>query len=263
MKQNIAQYVMIAMLIAGSYLVGVYKTKAEYLEKGATAQVAQVAGQQQAQPTPQPLDLAAVEALFQDESNMVLGDRNAKIKFVEFSDTSCPYCHIASGKNPELAKQVDARFVPESEGGSYVPPVEEIKKLVDQGKAAFAYFYTPGHGNGEMGAKALYCAYEQGKFWEVHDLLMNNEGYEINNTTVQNDPEKSGLLADFLAPAVDRQTMLNCLDSGKYDERVTSDPNIASSFGYGATPTFFINDKVVEGAASWNQGFQTIVDPLL
>lgn len=262
MKQSIIQYVMVAMLIAGSYMVGVYKTKVEYLEKGQTAQVAQVAGQQ-AQPTPQPISMDQVNALFADESNMVLGDRNADIKFVEFSDTSCPYCHIASGKNPALAKQVDARFVPESEGGSYIPPVEEIKKLVDAGKAAFVYFYTPGHGNGEMGARALYCGYEEGKFWEVHDLLMGEEGYEINNTTVQNDKAKSQELANFLAPAVDPGKMKACLDSGKYDSRVTSDPQIASSFGYGATPTFFINDQVVEGAASWNQGFAAIVEPLL
>lgn len=262
MKQNIMQYVMMAMLVAGAYLVGVYKTKSEYLEKGATGQVAQVAGAQQ-QPVAQPVDMAKVQALFDDKSNLVLGKKDAKIKFVEFSDTSCPYCHIAAGKNPELNKQVDPRFQLTTDGGSYTPAVPEIKKLVDEGKASFLWVYTPGHGNGEMGARALYCANEKGKFWEAHDLLMSNKGYDVNNTTVKNDKTKSGELADFLAPAVDKNFMKSCLESDKYDGRITSDPQIASGFGYGATPTFFINDKVVEGAAAWNDQFKPIVDPLL
>lgn len=263
MKQSIMQYIMVAMLIAGAYLVGVYKTEVEYLKKGATGQVAEVAGQQAQPNAPQPVDQEKVDALFADSSNLVFGDKNAKIKFVEFSDTSCPYCHIAAGKNPELNAQVDARFKLSTEGGSYIAPVVEIKKLVDAGKAAFVWVYTPGHGNGEMGTRALYCANEKGKFWEAHDLLMSNKGYEINNTTVKNDKTKSGEMAQFLASAVDSGFMKSCLESDKYDGRIASDPQIAQGFGYGATPTFFINDKVVEGAASWDQGFKSIVEPLL
>lgn len=262
MRQTIVQYLMVIALIVGAYMVGVYKTKVEYLEKGAPGQVAQVAGEQ-AQATPPPLQMEQVNALFEEKSNLVFGDPKAKLKFVEFSDTSCPYCHIASGKNPSLNKQVGTRFQLVSDGGSYVAPVEEIKKLVDAGKAAFVWFYTPGHGNGEMGTRALYCANEKGKFWEAHDLLMSEKGYEINNTTVQNDKGKSNLMAEFLAPAIDKSFMEGCLKSDKYDGRIQTDPQIASAFGYGATPTFFINDKVVEGAASWTDGFEPIVKTIL
>lgn len=262
MKQTITQYVMVVVLVVGAYLLGMYKTKVEYLEKGTPNTVAQVAGDT-AQPTPQPLDLAKVEALFKQDGNLVFGNKDAKLKFVEFSDTSCPYCHIAAGMNPELSKQVNARFVAVEQGGTYVPPVKEIKKLVEAGKAAFAWFYTPGHGNGELGTLALYCANEQGKFWEAHDLLMNNEGYALVNEKVLNDRKKVGEVATFLAKALDSGKLKSCMESGKYEDRVNSDPLIASGFGYGATPTFFINDQVVEGAASWDQGFKTIVDSLL
>lgn len=261
MKQAITQYVMVVLLIVGAYFLGVYKTKTEFLEKGVGT--AQVAGETAEQATPEPLDPAKVEALFAQEGNLIFGNKDAKLKFVEFSDTSCPYCHVASGDNPELAKQINARFVPVSAGGTYVPPVKEIKKLVDAGKAAFAWFYTPGHGNGELGTLALYCANEQGKFWEAHDLLMNNEGYALVNEKVLNDRKKVGEVATFLAQAVDSNKLKSCMESGKYEERVSNDPTIASGFGYGATPTFFINDKVVEGAASWDQGFKAIVEPLL
>lgn len=259
MKQSITQYLMVIMLVVGSYFLGVYKTKTEYLEKGVTAAAP---GTQQAA-TPQPIDMGKIDALFADKDNIVLGNRDAKLKFVEFSDTSCPFCHVAAGKNPTLAVQINPRFATVDAGGSYVPPVPEIKKLVDAGKASLLWLYTPGHGNGELGTLALYCANEQGKFWEAHDLLMDKDGYELLNTTVKNDRTKTGQVATFLKGVLDSGKLKSCMDGKKYESRVTGDPQIASSFGYGATPTFFINDKVVEGASSWTDGFKSIVDSLL
>jgi len=260
MKETITQYIMVLALVVGAYFLGVYKTKTEFLESNPNT-VAAVAGDQA--PVAQPVDMASVEALFADESNIVLGERDAKIKFVEFSDTSCPFCHVVAGKNPELSKEINPRFVAVADGGTYVPPVMEIKKLIEEGKAALAWFYTPGHGNGELGTLALYCAYEQGRFWEAHDLLMNNEGYDLVNEVVKNDRTKFGELTKFLGSSVDSSKMLSCLESKKYEARVSSDPQVASSFGYGATPTFFINDQVVEGAASWTDSFENVVKPLL
>ncbi len=262
MKQAITQYLLVILLVVGSYFLGVYKTKTEMLEKGLTNVAAQPTVPGEA-PVAKPLDMAKIEALFADEGNMVLGKRDAKIKFVEFSDTSCPFCHVAAGHNPSLSVQMNPRFATADEGGTYVPPVLEIKKLVDEGKAALAWFYTPGHGNGELGTLALYCANEQGKFWEAHDLLMNKDGYTLVNDKVKNDRTKTGEVASFLKGVLDSSKLKSCMDSKKYEARVSGDPQIASGFGYGATPTFFINDKVVEGASSWTDAFKGIVDPLL
>lgn len=260
MKQAITQYVMVIALVVGAYFLGVYKTKVDYLQKGSPTVATPAAGQPAA---PQPVDQAKVNTLFADSANLVFGNKDAKIKFVEFSDTSCPYCHVAAGENPELSKQMNSRFVPVSAGGTYVPPVQEIKKLVDSGKAAFLWVYTPGHGNGELGALALYCAKEQGKFWEAHDKLMNNEGYALQNDKVKNDRSKTAEVASFLKGVLDSGKLKSCLDSKKYEARITGDPQIAGAFGYSATPTFFVNDKVVEGASSWVDMFKPIVDPLL
>lgn len=263
MKQAITQYLMVIALIVGAYFLGVYKTQSEMLGK-VPAQVAQV-GQQPAgaAPVAQPLDMDKVQALFDDKNNLVFGKPNAKLKFVEFSDTSCPFCHVAAGKNPSLSVQMNPNFKTVDEGGTYVPPVLEIKKLVDAGKAALVWLYTPGHGNGELGTIALYCANEQGKFWEAHDLLMNSDGYTLVNDKVKNDRAKIGEVSDFLGAGLDSGKLKSCMESKKYEGRITGDPLVASGFGYGATPTFFINDKVVEGAASWDQAFKPIVDTLL
>lgn len=138
-----------------------------------------------------------------------------------------------------------------ADGGTYIAPVPEMKKLVDSGKAAFAYIYYPGHGNGEMGAKALYCAAEKGKFWEVHDLLMTSKGYDLINNTVKNDKAKSGELAEFLKSAFDAASMKACLAGGKYDTRIQDDMKLASGLGVQGTPGFFVNSTPFSGAYSY------------
>lgn len=261
MKQTIVQYLMVIALIVGAYFVGVYKTKVEYLEKGTTDKLAQVAGDE-TQQTPQSVDIEKIKGLF-DGKHITFGDRDAKLIFTEVSDTSCPYCHIAGGLNPELNAQVGSQFKMKKDGGSYVPPMDEIRKLVDAKKASFVWLYSPGHGNGELGTIALYCAYEKGKFWEAHDLLMTNKAYSFINETVQNDLKKSGEMAEFLKSAVNPRDMKDCIDSGKYTSRNTEDTAFVQGLGFGATPTFFVNDKVVEGAASWDTSFKSIVDSLI
>jgi protein-disulfide isomerase len=119
-----------------------------------------------------------------------------------------------------------------------------------------------GHGNGEMGTKAFYCAKEKGKFWEVHDLLMSKAGYDLMNTEMKNDKTKSGVLADFLKKAVNPSDMKACLDSGKYDERLASDMAIATQFGFAGTPSFFVNTKKFAGAYSYTD-IKSTVDSLL
>ncbi|MGB5018614.1 MAG: thioredoxin domain-containing protein, partial [Candidatus Moraniibacteriota bacterium] len=193
-----------------------------------------------------------VKALFH-EKNLAFGDKNSKVLFVEFSDPSCPYCSIAAGKNPNLNKQAGAQFLMVKDGGTYIPPVPEIKKLVDAGKAAFVWVYANGHGNGELATKALYCAGEKKKFWEVHDLLMNEAGYKLLNETVKNDVSKANVMADFLKSAVPAKDMEACLKSGKYDSRLVDDMGTAKQFGFAGTPSFFVNTTHFGGAYSFKE----------
>jgi len=202
------------------------------------------------QPQQPPVTINQIKALFNNK-NLVLGNKNSKNLLVEIADPSCPYCHVVAGQNPELNKQAGPQFTMVADGGTYIPPVPEIKKLVDQEKAAFVYIYANGHGSGEMGAKALYCANEQGKFWEVHNLLMGNAGYNLMNNDVGNDKTKSQELVDFLSSAADSGKLKQCLDSGKYDKKLTEDMAIAASLGFRGTPDFYINATNFAGAQNW------------
>jgi len=186
-----------------------------------------------------------------DKAVIKFGDTNKKVVFIEVSDPSCPYCQIAGGKNGELNKEAGDRFTLVADGGTYLSPVVEMKKLVDSGEASFALIYTNGHGAGEMAMKALYCAYEKGKFWEANDLIMSSKGYDLINNTVKNDKTKSGVLASFLSSAVNENDMKTCLDSGKYDAQLKTDSSTATSIGINGTPGFYVNETVFSGAYSY------------
>lgn len=237
-------------LVVAAFFIGSLVTKVQYLEKSAKTAAAPTPQAQAPQPAAIQPTLDQVKDAY-TKSAIKLGDLKRKLVFLEIADPSCPYCHIAAGKDSELNKQVGDQFKLVADGGTYVAPVPEMKKLLDQGKASFAYIYFPGHGNGEMATKALYCAFEKGKFWEVHDLLMSNAGYNTINTVVKNDKTKSGDLAAFLKPVFDAGTMKGCLDSGKYDSRLNEDVKLASSLGITGTPGFFVNAINFSGAYSF------------
>jgi len=253
----------VVLMIGLAFMVGVLWEKVSSLEKGKTAAVTAVAspaaGAAPAQPT---VSIDTIKGLF-DKNLVKFGDANRKALFVEVGDPSCPFCHVADGADPETAKGVGTQFQYASDGGNYIPPVPEMKKLVDSGKASYAFVYFPGHGNGEMGAKALFCAFDQGKFWEAHGLIYSSKGYSLMNDTVKNDKTKSQVVADFLKNVVDAKALKDCLDSGKYDSRLTDEQNLSSgTLGVTGTPGFFINSANFAGAYSWKD-MQPLVDAAL
>jgi protein-disulfide isomerase len=257
-----------ALTIAGAILLGcliISGTLAYVSARGVkiVGQVGSAATADQAakQPDAVKVSLDQIKGLFNDK-NIVFGKKESKVLFVEFSDPSCPYCHVASGKNPDLNKQAGAQFTMEKDGGTYVPPVPEMRKLVDSGKAAFVWLYANGHGNGELGTKALYCAKEKGKFWEVHDLLMSAAGYDLMNNKVKNDVSKAGDMADFLKGAVKADDMKKCLESGKYDDRISGDMAIAQQIGFKGTPSFFVNTTNFAGAYSYKDMASAVEEAL-
>ena len=237
---------LLVITIGLAFLVGVLWQKVENLGKGETTTPTQ---QQVAAPAPKKVEISQIKDLFSKDV-IKFGNADSKVLFVEASDPSCPYCHIAGGLNPELNKQVGSQFTLVKDGGSYIAPVAEMKKLVDSGKASFVWLYFNGHGNGELATKALYCAYEKGKFWEAHDLLMTSEGYALINDVVKNDKTQSGKMVDFLKPA-SVPDLKTCLDSGKYDDRLASDMSLATSLGVSGTPGFFVNENNFAGAYSY------------
>lgn len=203
-----------------------------------------------------------IKDLYDQDSQIQFGSSDRDVLFVEVADPSCPYCHIAAGKNPELNTSAGAQFTLVEDGGTYVAPVPAMRELVEDGDASYMFIYTPGHGNGEMGTMAMYCAYEEDKFWDVHDLLYTAEGYALLNDTVQNNRAQASTLADFLEPAIDPGFMQDCLESGRYDSRITEDTSLAASMGVQGTPGYFVNETNFAGAYSYTD-MEALVESLL
>lgn len=253
-----------AILISISILMHGGIIKVGNAAKTTTAAPAAPTAQQPAQPAAPAAPQVTLEKIKEafNKAQIKFGDANKKVIALEIADPSCPFCHIAGGFNPALNKQVGSQFAMVADGGSYIPPVPELEKLAKAGKIAFAYIYFPGHGAGEMGAKAMYCAMDQDKFWEVHNRLMTAEGYELVNTTVKNDKTKSQEVANFFSGVANVNDLKSCLDSGKYDARLQEDVAIANSLGVSGTPGFFINETPFPGAYGYKD-METVINNLL
>lgn len=244
------QSVLVLVIVVGAFFMGSLWTKVQILEKGGTAGTAAAQPAAAGEPAQKAASLDEIKGAF-GKGLIKFGDVKNKLLLVEVADPSCPYCSIAAGYNPTLNKSAGSQFIMKADGGSYIPPVQEFEKLVKDGKASFVYIYSPGHGNGEMGVKAMYCAFEKGKFWEVHEKLMTSEGYDLLNNTVKNDKAKSGELATFLAPVFGEADMKACLESGKHDGRPAEESGVAQSIGISGTPGFYVNDQLFPGAYNY------------
>lgn len=261
---NPLQVVLMGLLVLAAFLVGSLWTKVKILESGTTVAknqaptgaAGQVAGETAAQPQPIKPTLDQVKALF-SKDNIVFGDASRKVLFVEFSDPSCPWCHVAGGLNQETAKQaLGANF------DNYVAAVPEMRKLVDQGQAGYVWLYRNGHGNGELATQALYCANEYGQFWNVHDLLMTNAGYNLINNIVRNDTTKLAELMKLLNSVKDSENIKNCVESNKYKNRLAQDTAVGDQIGAGGTPHFIVNTTVYAGAENYSN-IKAVVDAAL
>lgn len=251
---------LVLVVIVGAFVIGRLSAQVETLKAGSNAPAAVVT--QDGQVRAPAVTIDQIKNLFGDKQAIKFGDAKKKVLFVEVSDPSCPYCHAAAGKNPELSKEMGPQFTLVSDGGSYIAPVVEMKKLVDEGKAGLVWIYSNGHGNGVLAAQALYCANEKGKYWEAHNLLFSNEGYDLINNVVKNDVAKSGEMAAFLKSAVDEKFMNDCLSSEKYADRLKSDEAVAASIGVQGTPGFYVNETNYPGAVSFDD-MKSVVEAAL
>ncbi len=236
--------IILGILIAALAFYLVYKVqglevrvkKVEDIVSGATAQQAE-----------KPLDIKNVKALFK-KGNMTFGKTDAKALVVEFSDPSCPYCHAAAYGADDIFQ---GKFKTVENGGTYQSPVQAFRKLADEGKIGYVTLYANGHGAGEIAAQALYCAYDQGKYWEAHDLLFSSEGYNLINNDVKNDVANAPKIAEYLASALDSATLESCITSGKYAKKLAEDMQSAQTLNFSGTPMFVVNTKKFAGAYSY------------
>ncbi len=167
---------------------------------------------------------------FGNLGDRVLGADNTTVTIVEFSDFQCPFCgQFARETEPQL-----------------------IADYIDTGKVKLLYKHFPLsqiHQFAQKAAEASECAGDQGKFWEYHDTLFQNQ-----NALTRNDLKRYA--SDL---GLNTTAFGACVDSGAMEGIVKQNYNEGVRKGVGSTPTFYVNNVKITGAQPFST-FKTAID---
>ena len=154
------------------------------------------------------------------------GSADAPVTIVEFSDFECGHCKLAyeglKQTLPMYGKDVQVRF-------HHYPLDAACNAGIPAGG---------GHKFACLAAMAAECAAEQGKFWEYHDTLFDNQ------PSFSRD-ELLGYADDL---GLDRARFTACLDSDAPRAAIRQDVASGTKLGVESTPTLFLNGRTVRGA---------------
>lgn len=168
--------------------------------------------------------------LIEGENNPSFGASDPTVTIVEFSDFACPFCKAS------------------------FPALREVS-LKHQNQVKIIFRDWPGHTFSVPLALAAHCTAEQGKFWEMHDKLFQNQ-----SDTYGSDKNQLALLTQQLG--IYNEQFQQCFDSQKYLPLIRKNFTDSESLGVGGTPTWFINGEKIEGQLSATD-LEKIISPYL
>ena len=174
-----------------------------------------------------------------DPQGYLLGKPDAPVQVIEFADFECPACgQFATLAEPDIRK-----------------------RLIEPGTINYRFydFPLPMHKNTWAASNAAACADEQGKFWEMHDQLFNQQD-QWNGEATSRPKGKFQEYAKALGLNVDQWEA--CFDAKKYEPRIKANEQMAQKRGAGQTPTFVIGNRMIGGAISFDH-FKALVDSAL
>ena len=164
-----------------------------------------------------------------DANDPAFGSRNATVEIVEFSDFQCPFCQRLNGTLEQLKADYG-----------------------DDVRLVFKDYPLPNHAQAFKAAEAGNCAHEQGKFWELHDVMFSNQS-ELEVADLKRHAGELGL---------DQASFDTCLDSGRFAASVSADLRLGQGVGVSSTPTVFLNGRAVMGAAPYNVFAEIVQDEI-
>ena len=144
-----------------------------------------------------------------------LGPENAPIVIVEFSDFQCPFCAKA------------------------IPTLKEVvKRYPTQVRWLFKHFPLDFHADAPLAHQATLAASQQGKFWEMHDLIFMR----------QQKMKREDLIGYAQELGLKSEPFLAALDEEALKDGINRDVEEGRRLGVTGTPTFFINGRQLVGA---------------
>ncbi|MBI3755254.1 MAG: DsbA family protein [Deltaproteobacteria bacterium] len=236
--EELRQEVKDLKMLMGAFIAGVASGAGRPGQVGEIPQQLPPSYQQPNQPQAQGRPPLPTEATTTVGDGPVLGNKDAKVTIVEFSDYECPFC---------------ARFHTET--------FKQLKKdYVDTGKVRVVYrdFPLPFHQSAMKAATAVNCAQEQGKYWDMNFAIFENQK---DIADIDGIGKKVGL---------DVAKLNTCIASNKYADKIANDLNDGRQVGVGGTPSFVIaktspdgtvKGKLIAGAVPYNV-FKAEIDAL-
>ncbi|MBI2622238.1 DsbA family protein [Candidatus Microgenomates bacterium] len=144
-----------------------------------------------------------------------LGPDNARVTLVEFSDLQCPACRAAE----PAVKQV-------------------LSKFPNDVQFVYYHFPLPQHQNAKAAAELSEAAGEQGKFWQMHDLL-----FETQDDWAKLENPTEFFLGLSKKLELDQEKVKKALEENLYQQKIEQNLSLGNSLGVNSTPTFFLNGK--------------------
>ena len=176
-----------------------------------------------------------------DHVSPVLGSADAQITIVEFGDYQCEACYHWFHNTRDTL----------------------IDNYIETGKAKLIFVDLPFIGqDSRIAAQASYCAEDQGKYWEYHEILYTFQEGENSGWA---DRDRLNSFAFSLDMNMDEFN--DCMDSSKYQKRVKANHDEAVKNGVQGTPTFIIISQ--DGTTEKFDGpqpysvFAAIIEPML
>ena len=165
------------------------------------------------------------------DQDWVEGNPNGRVTFVEYSDFQCPAC------------------------AAYYPLVKRL--VQDFGNdIRFVYRYFPLraiHANADLASRAAEVAVKQGKFWEMHDKIFDNQRMWADSKDAET------LFTNYaVSLGLDMYKFKADLVSPEVAQRVESDYESGIKSGVNYTPSFFLNGRKIQNPQSYDE-FRAIV----
>lgn len=154
-----------------------------------------------------------------------IGDPNAPVTIVEYSDFECPFC---------------GRFVNETR-----PLIESEYIANGIVRLAFRDYPLPIHPSATLAAVASRCAADQGQFWPMHARLFATHQVEWGGVPNRDRP----VMVDFARELqLDVAAFEECMADPAVEQAVVAEATRAEQLGVQSTPNFFINGQLLRGA---------------
>lgn len=163
------------------------------------------------------------------------GPADASVTLIEYSDFQCPAC------------------------AAYYPLLKQLNQDFE-GQIKFVYRHFPLmqiHANAELAAKAAEAAGLQGKFWEMHDMIFENQKSWASSANA------AVIFAGYaVSLGLDSEKFATDINSTEVKQKVLRDYQSGLKAGVNGTPTFFINGEKIANPRGYDE-FKALINSYL